>query len=431
MGGQALGPCFAATCCGFPCELRQGSPPLVSETGHCMLCNAMPEAGRASMALEMCVMHCHAPPCAPASIAPQQGSTGTCTPLGSQLTIVRRAAAAKYRNKCACTSRPSPFSLPKTDPTQSQSQAKTSTSPPQKKKRKKPNRVTWAPSTARSSTPELGTLREPEPQPDLAIASLRCTSGPRIHSLEQLLSQRPTCLLRPELQSADTSRRGISLAHAFRIPRICCSSSSITTLPLILPPLQHTANDYFALTYPSKTKPWPIRVFTALSPEYRAVPLHHSPCRSQRRANQHPSYVDAASFFLNFFSQFFLVCYCLLSVCLSVCLPASPSIRVSVLPSTIPIIIGHPLVTPTRPLHFRSSQGQAKPSQAKANRPASSWDWHRAKLSLVSTSIHPHAESRPRRLELLTPPIRSRSLLLPAQLIPLGSLSIRRPHPSQ
>lgn len=160
MGGQALGPCFAATCCGFPCELRQGSPPLVSETGHCMLCNAMPEAGRASMALEMCVMHCHAPPCPPASIAPQHGSTGTCTPLGSQLTIVRRAAAAKYRNKCACTSSVDP-SHPQTQafllfcspaallPSPSPKQTRPSRSPrpkhlllpPRKKKEKNPTEL--------------------------------------------------------------------------------------------------------------------------------------------------------------------------------------------------------------------------------------------------------------------------------------------------
>lgn len=207
MGRQALGPCFAATCCGFPCELRQGSPPLLSETGHCMRCNAMPDANSANMALGMCVMHCHAPPCAPASIAPQRRGTGTCTPSRLAARDCRTSRSSQVPQQVLLhvvsgplpptdpgfsslllSSRPSPFSLPKTDSTQSQSQAKTSTSPPQKKKRKKPNRVTWSPSTARSSTPELGTLREPEPQPDLAIASLRCTSGPRIHSLEQLLA---------------------------------------------------------------------------------------------------------------------------------------------------------------------------------------------------------------------------------------------------
>lgn len=100
----AGGPSFAATCCGCPCELRQGSPPLLSETGHCMLCNAMPDVDSADLAIEICLTHCHAPPCAPVSIAPQGGSTGTCTPLAIPLCTLGRAAADKYRNMDTCTS---------------------------------------------------------------------------------------------------------------------------------------------------------------------------------------------------------------------------------------------------------------------------------------------------------------------------------------
>lgn len=184
-GAGSGGPCCAATCCGLPCELRQGSPQLLSEAGHCMLCNAMPDEDRADPEPEMWVMHCHAPPCAPVFIAPRPRGTGTCTPLDLHAASQHSIARIRYRNMLSrgtCTSsvdppthqgqaflpvsfalRPSPFSLPKTDPVPVA--PKHLLLPPRSKKRKKPNRVTWAPSTARPSTPKLGTLREPEAEP--------------------------------------------------------------------------------------------------------------------------------------------------------------------------------------------------------------------------------------------------------------------------
>ncbi|PON25307.1 hypothetical protein TGAM01_v205993 [Trichoderma gamsii] len=206
----------------------------------------MPDEDRADLRSELWVMHCHAPPCAPVFIAAQQRGTGTYTPLYLSPNSHADSCSSRYSDmpngvlalavdppthkaklffQSLRSGRPSPFSLPKTDPVPVA--PKHLLLPPRSKKRKKPNRVTWAPSTARPSTPKLGTLREPEAEPrylrrHLAISSLRCTSGPRIHSLQlqQLLAVRSVCCdlscsLPPR---ADEAYRVRNELRALRVP---------------------------------------------------------------------------------------------------------------------------------------------------------------------------------------------------------------------
>jgi hypothetical protein len=131
-------------------------------------------------------------------------------------------------------------------------------------------------------------------------------------------------------------------------PHALLGSHASTATILILPPLPPLLLRLFC-TYP--LKPWPIRVFATDTPEYRAVPLHHSPCRSQHCANHKLSYVAVPFFFL------LIACACISS-----------------------------LATRERFCHLRrveSSQAKAKP------RAASSWNWT-ARLSTAQhgTALH-------------------------------------------
>lgn len=227
----AGGLCFAATCCGFPCELRQGSPPLLSETGHCMLCHAMPDVDSAGLEREMWDALSRPSP-APrsqshhSSAVPVLARPQTCHPTSwderQQPQVLRQRYSHLVSGPLPPTAklffsfalRP-PFSLLPPPNRPSPSRSKTSTSPPRTEKRKKPNRVTWAPSTARPSTPRLGLCEnlKLKPIPDQTRPSRACAARlGRGSTAWNSFSQRPTCLLRPELQSAATSRRGISRA---------------------------------------------------------------------------------------------------------------------------------------------------------------------------------------------------------------------------
>lgn len=190
-------------------------------------------------------------------------------------------------------------------------------------------------------------------------------------------------------------------AHAFRIPRICYSSSSITTLPLILrpPPLQLTCT----CSRPNPGRSASSQLSLRSTGQYHCIIRPAAPSAAPTNISRTLmllfffSLAQFAQFFFLFFLATVYVYY--LSVCLCVCTSLHhpqhywpPSSRHS-----------HPASSTSGRVAL--SQGQA--SQAKSGQsqpPASSWDWHTAKLSLVSTSIHPHAESRPRRFELLTPP---------------------------
>lgn len=176
---------------------------------------------------------------------------------------------------------PLPFP-PSPKKTQSQSsQAKTSTSSPRKKK---PNRVTWAPST-QPSTPELGLGL------DLAIASF-CNLG-RIH-WHSASASASSSACRVPTRARDASHR---------VPRVTstcvcvCVSATASLAPwpqqlqsyVLRPHCNSTALQSYlpsSIRATTRSSPWPIRVLATDSPEYRPVPLHHSPCRSQRYANQ-------------------------------------------------------------------------------------------------------------------------------------------------